>query len=454
MVDPPSFLFSIAWLQGTNIRGVKGLEAAMDVLRLAGSAALGLLLSPFYYIGVLLIMLQYFRQTRLERKLFHVRLHAWPNQLARTMLAGLVVGVLLSCAGLFLGVTVDGEAVLWLWGTAIVLLIVRVRYLCFAYSAGMLGLLQWGLAWTALDARGDWIGSAVRSVGGLDIPGLLVLVALMHIAEGLLVRWQGARFASPLFLEGKRGKLVGGYMLQGYWPVPMLLLVPAAAGSGGVTLPWSLLLDGGAAWSHGVTMIGFPMMIGFTELTRTMLPGAKARSSSKALLAYGIILGAAAATASFWSPFMLAAALCALLLHEALVAVSYYKEDANMPLYVNDDRGLRILAVIPGTPAEAMGLQAGEIIQKVNGVPVRSKEDLHAALHINSAFCKLEAVNLEGHVKFAQRARFAGEHHQLGVVLAPDDQAGFYAAASPASLFDLLRKRTAKSRNRSSSASL
>lgn len=428
------------------------MDATLDVLRLAGSAALGLLLSPFYYIGVLLIMLQYFRQTRLERKLFHVRLHAWPNQLARTMLAGLAVGVLLTCVGLFLGVTVNAEAVLWLWGTAIVLLFVRVRYLCFAYSAGILGLLQWGIGWTTLDARTDWIGNAARSLGALDIAGLLVLVALMHLAEGLLVRWQGARFASPLFLEGKRGKLVGGYMLQGYWPVPMLLLVPAASGGNGVDLPWSLLLGDGAAWSHGVTMIGFPMMIGFTELTRTLLPNAKARIASKALLVYGVIVGAAAIAASYWSPFLLPAALCALVLHEALVAFSYYKEEATKPFYVHDERGLRILAVIPGTPAEAMGLQPGEIIQKVNGARVRTKEELYGALAINSAFCKLEAVNLDGHVKFLQRARYAGEHHQLGVVLAPDDGASFYAAASPASLFDLLRKATAKSRKRQSSS--
>ena len=164
------------------------MELALDLLRLAGSAALSLLTSPFYYIGVLLILLQYFRQTRLERKLFHIRLHAWPNQLAKTMLAGLVVGVLLSMAGLFLGVSLTGEAVLWLWGTAVVLVFVRVRYLCFAYSAGILGLLQWGLGWTTLDSRGDWLGAAVHSLAALDIPGLLVLVALMHIAEGLLVR--------------------------------------------------------------------------------------------------------------------------------------------------------------------------------------------------------------------------------------------------------------------------
>ncbi|AZN38475.1 PDZ domain-containing protein [Paenibacillus albus] len=424
------------------------MEAAIQLLRLAGSAAAGLLLSPFYYVAVLLIMLQYMRQTRLERKLFSVRLRAWPNQLIRTMLAGLAVGVVMSLAGLFLGVTITGEAVLWMWGTAAVLVIVRVRYLCFAYSVGLLGVLQWIIGWTPLADRTDWLGSAAVSLAALDIPGLLVLVALMHLAEALLVRWQGDRFATPLFLEGKRGKIVGGYTLQGYWPVPMLMLVPAAAGSGtDLSLPWSMLLDSGVNWSSGLTMIGFPMMIGFSELTRSLLPAAKARSASKGLLIYGLGVGIIAVLASFWTPLTLAAALGALLLHEALVAISYFTEESSSPYYVHTDEGLRVLAVIPGTPAEAMGIQTGEILHKVNGVKVRTKEELYAALHVNSAFCKLEVLNHEGQIKFVQRARYAGEHHQLGVVLSPDDKADVYAVASPASLFDLLRqKHASKSR--------
>ncbi|WP_256256626.1 PDZ domain-containing protein [Paenibacillus sp. BC26] len=431
------------------------MEAAMELLRQAGSAAIGLLLSPFYYVAVLLIMLQYMRQTRMERKMFHVRLQAWPIQLGRTIIAGLLVGVLVSCISLFLGVSVTADAVFWMWGTAAVLVMIRVRYLCFAYSAGLLGVLQWALGWTELGDRSDWMGSAAGSLAGLDIPGLLVLVALMHVAEALLVRWQGARFASPLFLEGKRGKLVGGQALQGYWPVPILLLVPAVSGgSGDVALPWTLLLGDSSQWSSGFTMLAFPMVIGFSELTRSLLPAAKARNSARGLLFYGIITGIVAVAASFWSPLTLAAALCALLLHEALVAVSYFREAASAPLYVHNDQGLRVLAVIPGTPAESMGILVGEIIHKVNGVRVKTKEELYGALHVNSAFCKLEVLNYEGQIKFAQRARYAGEHHQLGVVLAPDDKADYYAAAAPASLLDLLwRKRTAKSRQRAAASS-
>ncbi|WP_238328010.1 hypothetical protein [Paenibacillus gorillae] len=93
-----------------------------------------------------------------------------------------------------------------------------------------------------------------------------------------------------------------------------------------------------------------------------------------------------------------------------------------------------------------MGLQPGEIIAKVNGVRVYNKEDLHAALQSNSALSKLEVLNHAGEVKFVQRARYAGDHHQLGVILAPDENANYYAAAGPSSLLELLRSTRTSNR--------
>ena len=142
------------------------------------------------------------------------------------------------------------------------------------------------------------------------------------------------------------------------------------------------------------------------------------------------------------------AAIASLLLHEAIIWRSRSVEAAQSPLYVHDSRGLRILGIVPGTPAAAMGLITGEVLHKVNGMHVRTKEDLYEALVHNSAFCKLEVLNLDGELKFVQRARFAGEHHQLGVILAPDEQANYYAASGPASLLELLRSsRTANRRD-------
>ncbi|MFF2483623.1 PDZ domain-containing protein [Paenibacillus sp. NPDC058071] len=421
------------------------MEAVWALLSQLGAAALHLLAQPFYYIAVLFIAWQYTRQIRLERQMFAVKLHLWPGLLLRAVVAGLVVGLAVSVVSAFIGTSLTQETVLWLWAAAAVLMVFRIRYLCFAYGAGVLALLQWVVGWTPLAESGGVFGKLAVSLASIDMPGLLLLVALLHLAEALLVRTQGDRLSTPLFLEGKRGKLIGGYALQGFWPVPLLLIVPAAGGGGAsAALPWSSLLS--ADWTQGWTIIALPMVIGFSEMTKSMLPRDKARHASKGLLYFSIGLTAAALLA-WWQPMLLpVAALCSLLLHEAMIWRSRAVEAARSPLFVNDSRGLRILGIVPGTPAEAMGLGTGETIAKVNGVRVRTKEDLHAALASNPAMCKLEVLNLSGEIKFAQRARYAGEHHQLGVILAPDDQANYYAAEGPASLLDLLRSSRTTSR--------
>ncbi len=417
----------------------------MEVLKELGRAAVQLFSQPFYYISVLFIILQYMRQIRVERQLFAVKLHNWLGLVGRAMLWGAAIGAAVSIVGAFIGVSLTTDAVLWLWAIAALLMIARIRYLCFAYSAGVIALLQWATGWAVWDSSSGFVGALGASLAEIDAAGLLVLVALLHLAEAVLVRWQGHRLATPLFLESKRGKLLGGYLLQGFWPVPLLMLVPAA-GSGASTtaLPWTPLL--GADLSQGWTIVALPMIIGFTEMTRSMLPEQKARYAASGLLAYSVVL-AAAAVLAWWLPALLPlAALVALVLHEALIWRSRRQEEAALPLFVHDSRGLRILGIVPGTPAADMGLAAGEVVHKVNGIRVRTKEELYDALVQNPAFCKLEVFNFAGEIKFAQRARFAGEHHQLGVILAPDDQANFYTEAGPTSLLQLLRGSRASNR--------
>lgn len=401
-----------------------------------------LLLQPFFYISLVIIALIYRRQVVLERKLFHVRLHGWGAQTWRTALAGLAAGAAVSVIFAFLGMNLTMEGIVCIWVITLVLMLFRIRYLCLAYSVGLLGVIQFALNLFPGFTGTDWLGEAVRIVRELDIPALLCLVALLHLAEGLLVRWQGASFAGPLFYEGKRGRLVGGYQMQSLWPVPLFLLIPAQT-TGGV-LPWTPLF-GGDAWQGGFGMIALPIVIGFSEMTIGLLPKDKARISSGRLLAYGGVLLALSLLAAWWSPLMLLAALAAFVLHEGLIWYSRYEEQQRSPMFVNPQGGLKVLAVLPGSPAEELGIRAGETIAKINGVPVPTKEDMHAALRINPAFCKLEVLNLAGESKFLQRAIYAGDHHQLGAILAPDELAPAAVKLQPLSLLQLLRpKRSAR----------
>lgn len=412
------------------------LEALWKVL----DAGLQLLLQPFYYISIIVIMLIYRRQVLLERRLFHARLHGWARQTWRTVLGGLAAGACVSLISAFVGATLTLGGVLCLWVVTALLLLIRVRYLCLAYSVGLLGIVQFILNLFPGYAGAGWIGEVVSVVRELNIPALLMLVGLLHLAEGLLVRSQAASFAGPLFFEGKRGKLVGGYQMQSLWPVPLLLLIPAQT-SGGV-LPWTPLF-GGEAWQGGFALMALPVVIGFSELTTGMLPQQKARITSGRLLAYGTVVIAFALASHWWTPLMLAAALAAILLHEALILLSRFEEQQKSPLFVHPQGGLKVLAVLPGSPADELGIRAGETIVRVNGVPVPTKEELHAALRMQPAFCKLEVSNLAGESKFLQRAIYAGDHHQLGVILAPDEQAPVAVKLQPLSLLQLLSPRRA-----------
>ncbi|WP_314590311.1 PDZ domain-containing protein [Paenibacillus terrigena] len=412
----------------------------MEILWNIVEAIVQMFLQPFLYIAIILIVFQYRRQVMLERKLFSVKMHALGDQLIRTLLGGLLAGIGISLVSAFTGMTLTMEAILLVWFVALILMLFRVRFLCLAYAVGVLGVLQF-----IADRFPDWeltgfAGSVLTTLRSLDIPALAALVALLHLAEAILIRLQGAKFASPLFVEGKRGKLVGGYQMQSYWPVPLFLMIPSQ--TVGSVLPWTPFF-GGEAWTNGWMLMAFPVVIGFSEWTQSRLPQEKAKQSSFWLMVYSIVLLGLAFAAGLWSPLMLIAALFAIAMHEWIYWYSTKEEAERSPLYVHDDRGLHILAVIPGTPAQVLGIEPGEIVHKVNGVAVRTKEELHQALRANPAFCKLEVINLAGEIKFLQRAIFAGEHHQLGVILAPDQDASYYVGKGPASIFTIVRMKLA-----------
>ncbi|WP_036719821.1 PDZ domain-containing protein [Paenibacillus sp. JCM 10914] len=425
------------------------METLEQFLKYGMDAGLQLLTQPFYYISILFVMLVYRRQVLLERKLFHVKLHSWGMQTWRTVLGGLIAGIGVSLIVAFLGVTLTLGAILCIWVTSLILMLFHIRYLCFAYSIGLLGIIQFGLSWFPNWQPTGWTETVVSTILSLNIPALLALAAILHFAEALLVRLQGAGFATPLFLQGKRGKLVGGYHMQSFWPLPLFLLVPASSGGG--TLPWTPFF-GGDAWSGGFMMMALPVVIGFGEMTQSMLTQEKANITSKRLIFYGAIVLALSLLADWWAPLMIVAALATLILHEGLVWYSRYEEQQRSPIYVHPVRGLRVLAVLPDSPAHELGILPGETILKVNGTLIHNKEQLHGALRQSPAFCKLEVQNHDGESKFLQRAIYDGDHHQLGAIVAPDPRDDIAVGLKPVSLFALLANKLHIRNKRSSAA--
>jgi len=404
----------------------------------------GLWTSPFYYLAALWVAWHARKQTAIERKLFSVKLHTWWHEWWRTVLWGAIVGVGISTVFLFIGASVNGSALILLWIAALLLSAFRVRYLCFAYAAGVVGLLQAAVGFVDADSLAGGAAMLVREIESVHMPSVFALVGLLHVAEAALVYATAERLATPLFFEGKRGKPVGGYQMQGFWPVPLLLLTPMAGGAAS-SLPWPTLF-GGAAPGWGA--IAFPVLVGFHSLALSRLPRDKARSSAFRLGGFGVaalLCGAVVYYVPSWWTAALAALLC-FGLHEWLAVRDRREEAQGSPYFVHDTRGLKVLAVVPGSPAAELGIEPGHVLRRVNGQHVQDRAELHAAMRLNAAFTKLEVLNHAGESRFLQRALFANEHHQLGIVLCPDEHVLHVAEFQEGGLFSFLRSRRSSSR--------
>lgn len=407
----------------------------LDLLASLGDAARTLLTQPFYYISLLFIALYYFRQTMLERRLIHVRLHRTGREIWRTVWSGLAAGIVVSAASVSLGISLTVTQVVCIWIVSLVLLAVRVRYFCYAYSIGLLGVVQFIFSVLPDFRPAGLLGETVSAVREMDIPALLILAGLLHLAEALFARWQGPGLATPLYLEGKRGRVVGGYRLEAFWPLPLFLLVPAGAGAG--DLPWQTLLGG------GLGLVPLPVVIGFSDMTTSMLPRRKSARLSGRLLLYAAVLLALALLAHLWSPLTPAAALAALLLHEGLVWYGALEERRGSPFFVHPQAGLKVMAVLPGSPAHELGILPGEVLLKVNGETLTGEaQQLHEALRKSPAFCKLEVQNGAGESKYLQRAIYDGDHHLLGVILAPQPDEDTTVPEKPAGLIGIAGLKT------------
>ncbi len=402
------------------------------------------LLNPLLYAFVLFVYLHYRKQMVIERQLFSVRLHSPLAQTIRSIGMGVAGGAIASVLSGLLGIVVQATDMWIIWFLAIGLALFRLRFLCLAYAAGVLTFLH-SIASLWLEGRQmQGIGAVWGWFAEAQPVPLLALVAVLHLVEALLIRWNGGRDASPMFVEGKRGRIIGAFQLHSFWLTPLVLLVqtpvPGENGFAGALFPgWPLFSPESAIASLGLLLL--PAMTGFSDITQTMTPERKARQLSGQLSLYSLVLLLLAYVAVWIPALSLVAALFALVGHEGMFWYSQRREQQAPPYFIQSPDGVKVMTVIPGSPAEEMGILPGEVIVKVNGIPVRDKEELYPALQANPAFCKMEVLTYEREIKFVQCAVYAGNHHQLGIIVVPDASTRYFVDVRKLSLVQLLKNR-------------
>ena len=393
-------------------------------LSLIGNALLSLFVQPFFYIALVAMFLLLMYRTKLERKLFNVRLYPKMPILFKSILAGIIIAIVISVIAGFLGLTMTKETIYLVWFIQIILMLFKFRLLSIVYSSSIIILLHEALVLISplqLPAPFDQVYTMLLNVSSFS---LAFVVGLLIIAQSIALRIQGKHYLSPIYISGKRGKIVGGYTLQAFWTIPLLLFVPVSASTSGaimfdtaVATPLFLEL-GPEAW----LLLGLPVMIGSTSISTTLSPEQMIKKMSLSLFAIGIIV-VILVTLVWWIPQLIWAIPIVLLLSYSVQRSVIAAYEANhAPIYTNGAIGLKILALVDNSTSEQLHLKVGEVIKKVNGQAVNSVSELYDAIALNPAFCKLEVLDIRGEVRFVQRTRYENEHHQLGIILVPHQQ--------------------------------
>ncbi|EFV78465.1 PDZ domain-containing protein [Cytobacillus pseudoceanisediminis] len=375
-----------------------------------------LLLNPvFYYLFFVAAFLGVSRVRR-ERKDFSVRAENAYFELRQLLplgiLAGLSVSVVMVGAGLVVPVEtiVLTAALTFLWSFT-----AKVRWMAPVYTLGFAFFA------TMFAAEQKWpLPSFAQSAADLDssiFPSIAVLLALLVIAEGFLIIRNGRKGTSPRLVKSKRGQTIGIHESKRIWMVPVFLLIPGQA----LQLPfdwWPVIPIGGEVYS----LILVPFSIGFYQRIQGTLPKEATALLGQRICVFGVLL-LLISSAGYWYPLASVGAAALAIIGREFISLRQRMAEDQAPSYFSKrNQGIMVLGVVPDSPAYKMSLQVGEVVTKVNGVKIHNEKGFYEALQKNGAHCKLEVLDVNGQVRFVQRALYEGDHHELGLLFVQEEK--------------------------------
>jgi hypothetical protein len=381
-----------------------------------------LMFTDLRYILILLLVFslvyrQYAKTREYEQGFFGLKRIDPLRETAVATIYGLAGGLLATVLFIVLGISLSNAGAAYLWLAAILLMLFHPRFLCFSYAGSLVS-----------------IAHLVTGYPDIHIPTLMALVAVLHLVESALIFVDGHHGSSPMFFKHKSGRVVGGFALRKFWPMPTIALVGLAVAGPAVewqtvAMPdWWPVFRAGIDAPEGYVFMYmlFPLVValGYSDFVQTELPRTKARRSAGVLLAYSVVLLGLALAANAYPVLSLLPVLFAPLGHELVIRWSQWREQSREPVFHAAD-GVMVLSVYPGSPAEQMGLQPGDVIKSVNGAEVK---DLSQLVNEISPWAVDPVFVVENQFLEPRRreVRLRGKVPPLGIIPAPHPAQGTY----------------------------
>lgn len=384
----------------------------VDLTIMVIKSIISVFINPLFWVVLLLVYSQYRKSSRLEEKMLGKPKYTVREKVASSTLAGLLGGIIGSAVMVIIGVTLDNTGIIYVWIIAILLMMINPRYMCFSYGGGIVSL-----------------ASLIFGYPRIDVAALMSIVAILHLVESVLIYFNGSKHSIPVFMEDERYGVVGGYNLVRFWPIPIIIMT-AVTGQiiPGETIPmpdwWPMLKAMGLEGKpDDVIYLMLPVVaaLGYSDIAITETPERKSRDSAVKLLGYSVILLIISVLSSYQRPLQWVAAVAGPLMHELLIITSRRAQKQGKPLYLAADNGVRILDVLPGGPAEKMGIKRGDILRSINGKDVANEADIGDILNYYPTYMWVDAVTVMGEPATYDIKQYPDGIGKLGVLVVPRD---------------------------------
>ncbi len=191
-------------------------------------------------------------------------------------LEGIGAGIFVIWLTAVLGLVIEPGFVLYIMGpVAMLLSLLRPRFLCLSYGAGVTLVL------------------CTLFHISVDVLGICSLVAILHLAEGILVLLFGGRHTVIMYCR-KRGEIVAGTGIYRFWPVPVCLMIAVQAGEVSfLNMPdwWPLLTTSVVSMEETLGLLPLAVSLGYSDLSGRVREIDKRRVNNGVLIiCYAIVL--------------------------------------------------------------------------------------------------------------------------------------------------------------------
>lgn len=385
----------------------------MDIVIEIGKGFGRLFMNPLLYIAIICCLVIGHRRVQKERRSFNRQIHWGMYETVFLLKQGWRMALLFTVISLLLGFVLPPVYL------ALVAILMMLGLVSFYYHLAS-AVYGFGFAFVILWITYAYDGSWKLGLWQVDSfamhQHLLVtvpfLLAIVLIIEGQLVKKYAALNASPRYQKTDRGLKAVTYLAKRIWILPVFFLIPG-----------SIIPDALPFWprfnigSETFSLVLFPVVFGFQQRARKELPVTFYPKLGATIQLLGVLVLIEALIAIFL-PIVGLAAVAFALVGRMLISILYSISERKGAFAVTPNKkGVVVVAVLPGSPAEAMGIQKGEVIRRVNGTAIHSEDQLYEALQINAAQCRIEVLDTNDEIRIRQHVVFREDHFRIGLIV-------------------------------------